>query len=125
MVDRNDLTDGVTTFARDAAYVVVGLGVLGYQRVQVHRASLERKLGGDLQLEERLGGIRTAVAQGARRVDDVVEGAVHLVETTIQPLEEQLPSSARDLAEKAHSGACQVRDQLRDLMGGGPARPAF
>jgi hypothetical protein len=32
--------------ATDAAFVAVGLGVLGFQRVQVRRRELQRQLGG-------------------------------------------------------------------------------
>ena len=38
------LSKGVTDLARDAAYVAVGLGVLGYQRAQVQRVELQNRL---------------------------------------------------------------------------------
>lgn len=123
MPDRNELANEVASFARDAAYVVVGLGVLGYQRAQVHRVALEKRLGGDVPLDAWLGEARTAVQQGARRLDEVVEHAVDLVESTIQPLEDQLPPQARDLAGKAHAGAREVRRHLREVVGAGADAP--
>ena len=38
------IAKGVTDLARDAAYVAVGLGVLGYQRAQVQRVELQNLL---------------------------------------------------------------------------------
>ncbi|MGH9092105.1 MAG: hypothetical protein ACRDZR_12135 [Acidimicrobiales bacterium] len=117
MVDRGAVAGGVAGFAKDAAYVVVGLGVLGYQRAQVQRVALERRLGEDVPVEAWLDEVRTAVLHGARCVDDALEHAVELVESTVQPLEDQLPPQARDLAGKAHTGVRQVREHLRGVMG--------
>ncbi|MHB8219228.1 MAG: hypothetical protein ACYDHU_02735 [Acidimicrobiales bacterium] len=116
MSDLNDLTSEVTNIARDAAYVVVGLGVLGFQKAQVQRVELKSKLAGDLAVEDRLADLRTAVNTGIQQVDGIVEGALQFVETTLQPLEEQLPPVARDLAQKAHQQAREVRSQIRELV---------
>ncbi len=62
----SNLSRGVTDLARDAAYVAVGLGVLGYQRAQVQRVELQNRLSKDLT------------------------HAVHFVESTLQPIEERL-----------------------------------
>lgn len=147
MPDRNEMANGVASFARDAVYVVVGLGVLGYQRAQVQRVALEKRLGEDVPLDEWLGGVRTAVHHGAQRVgedvpldewlgdvrtavqlgaqrlDDAVEHAVALVESAVQPLEDQLPGPARDLAGRAHAGAREVRRHLRELVGTATGSP--
>lgn len=66
------LSRGVSDLARDAAYVAVGLGVLGYQRAQVQRVGIQERLAGDLSL--------TSLA----------ESAAHFVEARIQPIEEML-----------------------------------
>jgi len=115
----NDLTNEVTGMARDAAYVVVGLGILGFQKAQIHRAELKSKLAGELGLEDRLAEVRDTVSSGVQHIDGLVEGAVQLVESTLQPLEDQLPPAARDLAQKAHTQAREVRAQIRDLMSSG------
>jgi len=49
------LSKGVTDLARDAAYVAVGLGVLAYQRAQVQRVELQKRLQQDLPLDQRIG----------------------------------------------------------------------
>ncbi len=115
MAEIHDVADGAASFARDAAYVVVGLGVLGYQRAQVRRAALERRLA-EAGLEDRLAKACGAVTGGVRQIDEVLEGALQVVDTTFETLG-QLPPPASDLAAKAHAGARQVGQRLRELVG--------
>jgi ElaB/YqjD/DUF883 family membrane-anchored ribosome-binding protein len=105
------LSKGVTDLARDAAYVTVGLGVLGYQRLQVHRTELQNRLS-----EQRLDDVREGVAKGVRQIDDIAESAARFVETTLQPLEEKLPSSVTQLTTKAREQAREVRSQIRQRV---------
>jgi len=116
MTEINDLANEVTTRARDAAYVVVGLGVLGLQRAQVQRNELQ-KLANDLASEERLDDVRSRLTCGVRHLDGFVDEAVHFVEAALEPLEEQLPTVARELADLAHAQVRQVREQIRELVG--------
>jgi hypothetical protein len=106
------LSKGVTDLARDAAYVTVGLGVLGYQRLQVHRTELQNRLAAD----DRLGGVRHGVAKGVRQIDDLAESATHFVETTLQPLEEKLPAQVTQLTTKAREQTREVRSQIRQRV---------
>ena len=106
------LTKGVTDLARDAAYVTVGLGVLGYQRLQVHRTELQSRLADD----NRLDGVRQGVAKGVRQIDDLAESATQFVETTFQPLEERLPAQVTQVTTRAREQAREVRSQIRQRM---------
>ncbi len=117
MAETNDLIDDLAGFARDAAYVVVGLGVLGFQRAQVRRVALEQTLA-RAGLEDRLAEVRDTVASGARQLDGALEGAMQFAEATLQPLEEHLPPAARELAGRAHAQARQVREQIHHLVTG-------
>src|SRR6185437_1198282 len=99
-----------------AAYVAVGLGVLGYQRVQVHRVELQNRLTQDLALDQHIGDVRDGVAKGVRQIDDLTESAVRFVETTLQPLEERLPSSVTQVTTKAREQAREVRSQIRERV---------
>jgi hypothetical protein len=110
------LSKGVTDLARDAAYVAVGLGVLGYQRVQVQRVELKNKLSQDLSLEQRLGDVRQGVAKGFHQIDDLTESATNFVESTLQPLEERLPASVTQITAKAREQAREVRTQIRQRV---------
>jgi hypothetical protein len=117
------LSKGVTDLARDAAYVAVGLGVLGYQRAQVQRVELQSRLSQDLSLDQRMDDVRHSVAdvrhgvaKGFQQIDSLAESASHFVETTLQPLEEKLPPTVSQLTSKAREQAREVRTQIRQLV---------
>jgi hypothetical protein len=112
----NTLSKGVGNLARDAAYVAVGLGVLGYQRAQVQRVELTNKLGKDFSLDERLDGVRHEVTKGVKQLDGLLETAVQFVETSLQPLEEQLPPTVTQLTTKALDQAREVRSHIRQRV---------
>jgi hypothetical protein len=111
---------GVTDLARDAAYVAVGLGVLGYQRAQVQRVELKNKLATDFSLDQRLSGVRTNVrdnvTKGIKQIDELAETAATFVESTLQPLEDRLPSQVTQLTSKAREQAREVRTQIRQRV---------
>jgi len=108
-----NISKGVTDLARDAAYVAVGLGVLGYQRAQVQRVELQNRLSKDFSIDQRLGEVRQGVVKGFNQIDDLAETAVQFVETTLQPLEDKLPSSVSQVTTKAKEQAREVRIQIR------------
>jgi hypothetical protein len=119
---------GVTDLARDAAYVAVGLGVLGFQRAQVQRIELKNKLATDFSLDGRFDGVRTnisdgvsnvrdSVSKGVKQIDGLAETAANFVETTLQPLEERLPAQVTQLTSKAREQAREVRTQIRQRVG--------
>jgi hypothetical protein len=110
------LSRGVTDLARDAAYVAVGLGVLGYQRAQVQRVELQSRLSQDLALDQRIDEVRHGVAKGFQQIDDLAESAAHFVETTLQPLEEKLPPTVTQLTTRAREQAREVRTQVRQRV---------
>jgi hypothetical protein len=114
------LSKGVTDLARDAAYVAVGLGVLGYQRAQVQRIELKNKLAKDFSLDSRLGDVRTnvrdGVSKGIKQIDGLAETAANFVDSTLQPIEERLPASVTQLTTKAREQAREVRTQIRQRV---------
>jgi hypothetical protein len=112
----NSFSKGATDLARDAAYVAVGLGVLGYQRLQVHRVELQNRLTQDLSLDQHIDDVRHGVAKSVRQIDDLTETAVRLFETTLQPLEDILPPSVTQLSVKAREQAREVRIQIRQRV---------
>jgi len=112
----SSLSKGVTDLARDAAYVAVGLGVLGYQRAQVQRVGLRSRLSQDLALDQRLDDVRHGVAKGIAQIDDLAESATHFVETTFQPIEEKLPPTVTQLTSRAREQAREVRTQIRQRV---------
>ena len=80
----------VTKTAKDALYVTVGLGVLGYQKAQVRRRELAR------QVETQWG----ETAQQLQKLARELQGRV---EPVLDQLEERLPGSARELVRQART----------------------
>jgi uncharacterized protein HemX len=112
----NSLSKGVGNLARDAAYVAVGLGVLGYQRAQVQRVELKNKLAQDFSFDERLTDARHEVTKGVKHLDDLVESAARFLETSLEPVEEQLPLTITKVTSKAFDQAREVRNQIRQRV---------
>jgi hypothetical protein len=110
------ISKGVTDLARDAAYVAVGLGVLGYQRAQVQRNELKNMLSKDFSLDQRLSTVRTELTKGVVQLDDLLETATQFIETSIAPLEQQLPPTITQLTTKAFGQAREVRSQIRQRV---------
>ncbi len=117
MPELTDLPKDVTVAARDAAYVVVGLGILGIQRAQVRRQELRRRLAdADLGIDVSITDVRKELLRRARDLDGKVEGALDHIDASLDQLEEQLPDTARDLVHQLHSQAREVRGQIRDRI---------
>ena len=112
----SSISKGVTDLARDAAYVAVGLGVLGYQHAQVQRVELQNLLSKDVSLDQRLGGVRNELTKGIAQLDELLENATQFIETSLQPLEAQLPASVTQLTTKAFEQTREVRSQIRQRV---------
>jgi ElaB/YqjD/DUF883 family membrane-anchored ribosome-binding protein len=116
MPEVSNIPKGVTELARDAAYVAVGLGVLGFQRAQVQRVELQNRLSKDLSLDQHLSGVRTELTKGIQQLDELLESATQFIETSIQPLEQQLPAAVTQFRTKAFEQAREVRSQIRQRV---------
>ncbi len=114
----------IAAVARDAGYVVIGAGVLGYQQAQVQRQELLKRLADPkADFEGRVKAVRTDLSGALHNVDTTVEGLmarfeeiIERLETAVAPLEDRLPAQARDLAKQAHQQAKEARSQLRTLI---------
>jgi hypothetical protein len=85
---------------RDAAYVAVGLGVLGFQRAQVHRVELAKQLEGlpdsvSSQLDGYLREARRRACIAGTRVADDLSELSRSLEDTLDPLRAPLLELAR------------------------------
>ena len=110
------ISKGVTDLARDAAYVAVGFGVLGLQRVQVQRVELQKLLSKDFTLDEHLSTVRSEVTKGVLQLDDLLENATQFVETSLQPLTSQLPGKVTVFSSRAFEQTRGVRSQIRQRV---------
>jgi hypothetical protein len=117
LTDRTkELTKEAATFAKDAAYIAVGLGVLGFQKLQAERVNLQKRVPQMATTEERLNDLRAGVGRQVRQLDEFVGVALGKVESSLQPLEEQLPTGAREIASKAHASVRQLHSQVSKVI---------
>ena len=112
----------IANVAKDATYVVIGAGVLGFQQVQVQRRELMAKLQEPSTIAERVSTVRGDVTDAVHTMDtrvedlmDRVEEIIERVEAVFAPFEDRLPEQARDITKKAHVQAKDARTQLRNL----------
>jgi hypothetical protein len=132
---------------KDAAYVAVGLGIMGFQRAQVQRVELtkqlESQLGGvsgltsvlnglaDLReqlvklsadvlpSDSRLDGtaVRTQLTELAKAVDEAVAPVRQQFEEQWERFEELLPESARELVHAVREAAAAQEQAVRSAVG--------
>ena len=107
----------IANVAKDATYVVIGAGVLGFQKAQVQRQELLKRLTETkVDGESRLRSARTDLNGALHGVGAKVEELIAKVEAAVLPIEDRLPDPARKVAKKAHVQAKEARSQLRDRI---------
>jgi hypothetical protein len=107
---RSISTDDVPRLAEDALYTAVGLGVLGFQRVQVGRQHLRRSLTGAVQ------EAREALDERARLVEERLDDIDERLDEVVESVEPRLPAPACDLARQAIAVARQARTRVLHLV---------
>ncbi|HUC37254.1 MAG TPA: hypothetical protein VMR97_09035 [Acidimicrobiales bacterium] len=117
MPDLKDVTDEITRTARDAAYIAVGLGVLGFQRAQVRRQELLKLIAEPTgQVAERLDGVRGEFSKQVKAVDEAVTQVIDRINASLEPIEDRLPGQARDVVKQVHAFTREAREQLRSVV---------
>ena len=126
----------VRSTLKDAAYIGIGFGVLAFQKAQVQRQELAKKLetsvtegkagfgklGEDVQdrlklVEERLEALGTQVDAAA---DDFEER----LDKVLDEIQERLPEQVRVVFGKARTAGKDARTQVRQLVKSGRATAA-
>jgi hypothetical protein len=107
---RSISVDDIPRMVEDTVYTAVGLGVLGFQRVQVQRQQLKRSLSSSYgeareAFDERLELVEERMAD----IDDRFDAAYGAVEP-------QLPPAARDVARQAIDLAREARGKVFELV---------
>ncbi|MDQ3574529.1 MAG: hypothetical protein M3378_00425 [Actinomycetota bacterium] len=110
--------DDVTRTMRDAAYVAVGLGVLGFQQAQVRRRELAQQLQSQRpELESQVAGTRHQISALARDVEQRLEPVMVDVSQRVEPvighIESRLPEQAMGVWVQVRKAAKEAQDQLR------------
>ena len=94
--DAEGAADELAAALRDAAYVLVGFGVLAFQRAQVRRRELQR-WAKDVE----------------QRVDPLLDDLEERVDPLLDDLETRLPDKASDMVRQLRQTARDARDHLR------------
>jgi hypothetical protein len=101
-------TNELAQKAKDAAYTLVGLGVMGAQRATMATKQVAQQFRGDdasSKIDVDALRAKTKDASDAARrqfskVDEVFGGAIARLEDAIAPLEERLPAPAKETVQK-------------------------
>ena len=98
--------DTITDTLRDAVYVGIGAGVIGFQKLQVQRVELTKAL--TTQLDEARGTAKGSIdsvsdlaAERIKLIEERLEGLETRLETLLAQIEDKLPEQARDLVKQA------------------------
>jgi hypothetical protein len=115
--DINRAASDINHALRDAAYVAVGLGVLGFQRAQVHRVELAKQLEGlpdavSPQLEGYLGEARQRACTATTRVADDLSALSRSIEDTLDPLRAYLLELARAIEGLTTPARQQIDERI-------------
>ena len=98
--------------AKDAAYTVVGLGVLGFNKAQAGARQLVTAVKSK-DLNGHVSTIKEQAGSVAKKADEQFEAVITKVEEKTQPLEEKLPEQARNLVKKAQDTGRDTRAKVR------------
>jgi hypothetical protein len=112
----------VAGIARDAAYVVIGFGVLTVQQAQVRRRELVDTLS-DNATVQKLGVTRTQIEEfvsglEARlsTLDERFDAVESRIDAAVDAAVERLPQQAATFVGQAHEIAKAARKQVRSLI---------
>ena len=101
----------LTDTVKDAAYVTIGFGVLGFQKAQVRRHELTK------QLESQLAEGRKAAGSLAGQIEGYVAPVRTQLEAGLDTVEATLPASAQDLLKQARATFHQQEQAVRSRLG--------
>ena len=118
--------------AKDAAYTLVGLGVMGAQKATAATKQAAKQFGVDdapsgIDLEglrARSDDAKAIARRQFSKVDEIVGGAIARIEEAFAPFEEKLPDSAKETVSKVREAGKGLHDQVRTKVAGEPSAPA-
>lgn len=105
---------------RDAGYIAVGAGVIGFQQAQVRRRELTNRIAGSADgtrscVGESLGAVPSRIAGGAGRLGERITDSTGLVADQINT---SVTSGAGTVWDVASSTAWETAQNLKDRAGG-------
>lgn len=100
-----------------AAEVVVGMGVLGFQRAQVERRALMRRLEGPRsEAQATLDGLRSQLEKGAGEFDHLVAPLRSKLDEGLRQIEHAVPPAGREAVHRIDTEARNVVAEIRKRL---------
>ena len=124
-------TSEFTQKAKDAAYTIVGLGVMGAQKATAATKQATKQFSsGDTSTVIDFGSLRlktkdasAAALRHLTKADGVVEGALARIEEAFAPIEERLPGAAKDTVSRFKATGKELHAQVKTKVSGEIAPP--
>ncbi|MBA3655611.1 MAG: hypothetical protein H0W70_15620 [Actinobacteria bacterium] len=112
----------VTKNAKDAAYVLVGLGVIGYQRAEGQARDLSQRFSTQRAgLDQQLEQTRAKLTDLAKDIETRFEPVRENVEERLDVFQGRLPERAKELVTQARGAAREAQVNLRSRLNGASA----
>jgi hypothetical protein len=117
--------------AKDAAYTIVGLGVMGAQRATMTTKQVATKFRGDdaskaLDVDALRTKTKDATIAARRHItkaDEVFGGALARIEEAFAPIEERLPTPAKETVQKVRVAGKDLHAKVQVRIAAEPAAP--
>ena len=122
--DLEKVADALAEFAKEAAYVAIGAGVLGFHKAQVRSQEILGAAARKGQVAGTRNGVaasfsggREQIAKRAKDFDATVVQVIKLLDSTLEPVLQRLPEGLQVILQQGR----QARDELRRGVFGGSA----
>jgi len=109
--------------AKDAIYTIVGLGVIGAQKINVAAKAARTKVdetvdteGLNAAVKSNTADITSAVKRTAATVDAKVNEVIAMAEAIVLPYEEKLPAATREVASKVRAMSTAARAKVTEAL---------
>jgi len=116
-------TNSAAKKAKDAIYTIVGLGVIGAQKINVAAKAARTKVdetvdteGLNAAVKSNTADITSAVKRTAATVDAKVNEVIAKAEAIVLPYEEKLPAATREVASKVRAMSTAARAKVTEAL---------
>lgn len=107
--------EDLSRVGKDAAYVAIGLGVVGFQKVQVARRELLEQVEQQWK-ESDVRELRSHLAQAFKELDKALGELIERTDASLEPVAERLPAQARAALKQAQGARDQFRKTLAEQL---------
>jgi hypothetical protein len=109
--------------AKDAIYTIVGLGVMGAQKINVAAKAARTKVDETVDTEGLNAAVKSntaeftsAVKRTAATIDAKVNDVIAKAEAIVLPYEEKLPAATREVASKVRAMSTAARAKVTEAL---------